>query len=85
MGSNFNISGVWQSINDLWLPIALAIVGIIVLVFLVHFIAKKKGWRCATVIVAGSWWSVAVSISPPPALSNIRPGRFQRLKSQMWR
>lgn len=28
MGNNFNISGVWQSLSDLWLPIALAIVGI---------------------------------------------------------
>ena len=42
MGNNFNISGVWRSISDLWLPIALAAVGIILVVFFVGFLVKKK-------------------------------------------
>ena len=53
MGNNFNISGVWQSLSDLWIPIALAVAGIIIVALLIRFIIKKK-WAgvVATVVVA---------------------------------
>ena len=81
MGNNFNISGVWQSINDLWLPIALAIVGIIVLVFLVHFIAKKK-WVgvVATVIVAALVVGGGIIYRLPHALSNIQAEEISKIE-----
>lgn len=81
MGSNFNISGVWQSINDLWLPIALAIVGIIILILLIHFIAKKK-WAgvVATVIVAALVVGGGIIYRLPHALSNIQAGEISKIE-----
>lgn len=50
MGNDFNISGVWQSVNDLWLPFALVAVGSIVTVLLIRFLMKKK-WTGAVVML----------------------------------
>lgn len=54
MGNNFNISGVWQSLNDLWIPIILVVAGVIAAIFLIRFLVKKKwiGAVITMVIVA---------------------------------
>lgn len=49
MRSNFNINGVWQSVNDLWLPFALVAVGSLVTILLIRFLMKKK-WTGAVVM-----------------------------------
>lgn len=81
MGNNFNISGVWQSINDLWLPIALAIVGIVILVFLIRFIIKKK-WAgvVATVVIAALVVGCGIIYRLPHTLSNIQAGEISKIE-----
>ena len=81
MGSNFNISGVWQSINDLWLPIALAIVGIIILILLIRFIIKKK-WAgvVTTVIIAALVVGGGITYRLPHTLSNIEAEEISKIE-----
>ena len=68
MGNNFNISGVWQSLSDLWLPIALAIVGIIILILLIRFII-------AALVVGGG-----ITYRLPHALSNIQADEISKIE-----
>lgn len=81
MGSNFNISGVWQSLSDLWLPIALAVAGIIIVALLIRFIIKKK-WAgvVATVIVAALVVGGGIIYRLPHALSNIQAGEISKIE-----
>ena len=73
MGNNFNISGVWQSLSDLWIPIALAVAGIIIVALLIRFIIKKK-WTgiVATVVIAALMVGGGIIYRLPHALSNIQ-------------
>ena len=81
MGNNFNISGVWQSLSDLWLPIALAIVGIIILILLIRFIIKKK-WAgvVTTVIIAALVVGGGITYRLPHALSNIQADEISKIE-----
>ena len=81
MGSNFNISGVWQSLSDLWLPIALAVAGIIIVALLIRFIIKKK-WAgvVATVIVAALVVGGGIIYRLPHALSKIQAGEISKIE-----
>ena len=42
MENNFSISGIWQSVCDLWFPIAVIAVGVLITVLLILFLMKKK-------------------------------------------
>ena len=71
MGNNFNISGVWQSLSDLWIPIALAVAGIIIVALLIRFIIKKK-WAGVVATVEISKIEVAnVEVTDPELIQDI--------------
>ena len=81
MGNNFNISGVWQSLSELWLPIALAVAGIIIVALLIRFIIKKKwGGVVATVIVAALVVGGGIIYRLPHTLSNIQAGEISKIE-----
>ena len=81
MGNNFNISGVWQSLSDLWFPIALAVVGIIILILLIRFIIKKK-WAgvVTTVIIAALVVGGGIIYRLPHTLSNIQADEISKIE-----
>lgn len=81
MGNNFNISGVWQSLSDLWIPIALAVAGIIIAALLIRFIIKKK-WAgvVATVVIAALVVGGGIIYRLPHALSNIRAEEVSKIE-----
>ena len=81
MGNNFNISGVWQSLSDLWLPIALAVAGIIIVALLIRFIIKKK-WAgvVATVVIAALVVEGGIIYRLPHTLSNIEAEGISKIE-----
>ena len=81
MGNNFNISGVWQSLSDLWIPIALAVAGIIIVALLIRFIIKKK-WAgvVATVVVAVLVAGGGIIYHLPHTLSNIEAEEISKIE-----
>ena len=81
MGNNFNISGVWQSLSDLWIPIALAVAGIIIAALLIRFIIKKK-WAgvVATVVIAALVVGCGIIYRLPHALSNIQAEEVSKIE-----
>ena len=81
MGNNFNISGVWQSLSDLWIPIALAVAGIIIVALLIRFIIKKK-WAgvVATVVVAVLVAGGGIIYRLPHTLSNIEAEEISKIE-----
>ena len=81
MGNNFNISGVWQSLSDLWLPIALAVAGIIIVALLIRFIIKKK-WAgvVATVVIAALVVEGGIIYRLPHTLSNIEAEEISKIE-----
>ena len=72
---------VWQNLSDLWLPIALAIVGIIILILLIRFIIKKK-WAgvVTTVIIAALVVGGGITYRLPHALSNIQADEISKIE-----
>ena len=81
MGNNFNISGVWQSLSDLWIPIALAVAGIIIVALLIRFIIKKK-WAgvVATVVIAALVVEGGIIYRLPHTLSNIEAEGISKIE-----
>lgn len=81
MGNNFNISGVWQSLSDLWIPIALAVAGIIIVALLIRFIIKKK-WAgvVATVVIAALVVGGGIIYRLPHTLSNIEAEEISKIE-----
>lgn len=81
MGNNFNISGVWQSLSDLCIPIALAVAGIIIVALLIRFIIKKK-WAgvVATVVVAVLVAGGGIIYRLPHTLSNIEAEEISKIE-----
>src|SRR5699024_432270 len=81
MGNNFYISGVWQSLSDLWIPIALAVAGIIIVALLIRFIIKKK-WAgvVATVVVAVLVAGGGIIYRLPHTLSNIEAEEISKIE-----
>ena len=81
MGNNFNISGVWQSLSDLWIPIALAVAGIIIAALLIRFIIKKK-WAgvVATVVIAALVVGCGIIYRLPHTLSNIQAEEVSKIE-----
>lgn len=81
MGNNFNISGVWQSLSDLWFPIALAVAGIIIVALLIRFIIKKK-WVgvVATVVIAALVVGGGIIYRLPHTLSNIEAEEISKIE-----